>query len=152
MAISLLLLIGAGLFVRSLSNLQNLDPGFARESVLLVRVNPQASGYKGQRLRDYYERFAAGMAAQPGVRSVSLANITPLSNSRWNSDISIQGYQWKPDEKPYVDFNSVGPHFFETMGIPLIAGRAFTELDSPATTPDPTPSRIRPKNGRGRTS
>ena len=137
-SISLLLLIGAGLFVRSLSNLQNLDPGFARESVLLVNVRPQSSGYKGQRLRDYYERFAAAMAAQPEVRSVGLANITPLAGSRWNGDIAIQGYEWKPDEKPYIDFNTVSPHFFETMGIPLIAGRDFTELDSPATTPDPT--------------
>jgi predicted permease len=138
-AISLLLLIGAGLFVRSLSNLQNLDPGFVRESVLLVSVNPQASGYKGQRLRDYYERLLAKVGAHPDVRSASLANITPLSNSRWNQDVAIQGYQWKPDEKPYIDFNAVSPRFFETLGIPLIAGRDFTEQDSPAVTPDPKP-------------
>ena len=65
-AISLLLLIGAGLFVRSLSNLQNLDPGFVRESVLLVSVSPQSSGYQGQRLRDYYERLLAKVGCIPG--------------------------------------------------------------------------------------
>ena len=138
-AISLLLLIGAGLFVRSLSNLRNLDPGFVRESVLLVSVNPQASGYKGQRLRDYYERLLAKVGAYPDVRAASLANITPLSNSRWNQDVAIQGYQWKPDEKPYIDFNAVSPRFFETLGIPIIAGRDFTSQDSPAVTPDPKP-------------
>ncbi len=138
-AISLLLLIGAGLFVRSLSNLQNLDPGFVRESVLLVNVSPQASGYQGQRLRDYYERLLAKAGAYPDVRVASLANITPLSNSRWNQDVAIQGYQWKPDEKPYIDFNAVSPRFFETLGIPLIAGRDFTNLDSPTVTPDPKP-------------
>jgi predicted permease len=138
-AISLLLLIGAGLFVRSLSNLQNLDPGFVRESVLLVSVSPQASGYQGQRLRDYYEHLLAKVGAYPDVRVASLANITPLSNSRWNQDVAIQGYQWKPDEKPYIDFNAVSPRFFETLGIPIIAGRDFREQDSPAVTPDPKP-------------
>ena len=138
-AISLLLLIGAGLFVRSLSNLQNLDPGFLRESVLLVSVSPQSSGYQGQRLRDYYERLLAKVGAYPDVRAASLANITPLSGSQWNGDVAIQGYQWKPDEKPYIDFNAVSPHFFETLGIPLIAGRDFRDTDSPAVTPDPKP-------------
>ena len=122
-AISLLLLIGAGLFVRSLGNLQNLDPGFVRENVLLANVNPQASGYKGQRLRDYYERLMAKMSTYPDVRVASLANITPLSNSQWNDDVTIQGYTWKPDEKPYIDFNQVSPRFFETLGIPILAGR-----------------------------
>jgi predicted permease len=138
-AISLLLLIGAGLFVRSLSNLQNLDPGFVRESVLLVSVNPQASGYKGQRLRDYYERLLAKVGAYADVRAASLANLTPLSGSRWNQDVSIQGYQWKPDEKPYMDFNAVSPRYFATLGIPIIAGRDFTEQDNPTVTPDPKP-------------
>ncbi len=117
-ALSLLLLAGAGLFMRSLSNLEKLDPGFVRERVLLVSVNPQNSGYLGQRLRDYYERLLAKTSANPEVRVASLANITPLSNSRWNGDVSFLTYQWKPQERPYVDMNSVSPHFFETLGIP----------------------------------
>jgi predicted permease len=110
-----------------------------RERVLLVSINPRASGYKGQRLRDYYERLSATVVTWPDVRAASLANITPLSGSRWNSDIAVEGYTFKPDEKPYVDFNSVSPRFFETLGIPLIAGRDFTALDNPAFTPDPSP-------------
>src|SRR6185369_15591348 len=101
----------AGLFVRSLSNLKSLDPGFLRERVMLVSVNPQSSGYKGQRLRDYYERLSAKVGAYPEVRAVSLASITPLSGSRWNSDIRVEGYEFKANEKPYVDFNSVSPRF-----------------------------------------
>ncbi len=136
-AVSLLLLIGAGLFVRSLSNLETLNPGFRRDRVLLVNINPQASGYQGQRLRDYYQRLTDKVSSWPEVRSASLANITPLSGSQWNGGISVQGYEFKPDEKPYVDFNAVGPRFFETLGIPLIAGREFRDQDSPTFTPDP---------------
>ncbi len=143
-AISLLLLIGAGLFVRSLRNLRTLDPGFTRESVLLVNVNPQASGYKGQRLRDYYERLLSRVAAYPEVRAASLAEITPLAGSRWNSDVSVEGYQRRPDEEPWVDFNEVSPRFFDTLGIPIILGRDFTVQDSPATSPDTPDKKMGP--------
>ena len=143
-AISLLLLIGAGLFVRSLRNLRTLDPGFTRESVLLVNVNPQASGYKGQRLRDYYERLLSRVAAYPEVRAASLAEITPLAGSRWNSDVSVEGYQRRPDEEPWVDFNEVSPRFFDTLGIPIILGRDFTVQDSPTTSPDTPDKKMGP--------
>ncbi len=138
-AVSLLLLIGAGLFVRSLRNLRTLDFGFRRESVLLVNVNPQASGYKGQRLRDYYERLRDRTARNPEARSVSLAAITPLAGSRWNSDVSVQGYQRRADEDPTVDFNGVSPGYFDTLGIPILLGRDFRSEDNPAVTPDPQP-------------
>ena len=136
-AVSLLLLIGAGLFLRSLSNLKSLDPGFVREHLLLVDINPQNNGYQGQRLRDYYQRLLGKVESWHEVRSASLANITPLAGSRWNSDVGIEGYDRKPNEKPYVDFNSVGPRFFESLGIPLLAGREFRDQDSPAITPPP---------------
>ncbi|HEY1336934.1 MAG TPA: ABC transporter permease [Bryobacteraceae bacterium] len=137
-AMSLLLLIGAGLFVRSLRNLQTLDPGFLRERVLLVDVDPSQSGYKGQRLRDYYDRLLERVSALPGVRSASLTEITPLAGSRWNGDASFEGYQWKPTEKPYVDMNVASPRYFETLGIPIILGRDFRPEDDPPFTPDPS--------------
>jgi predicted permease len=135
-ALSLLLLAGAGLFMRSLSNLEKLDPGFVRERVLLVSVNPQNSGYLGTRLRDYYERLLSKTASNSEVRVASLVNITPLSNSRWNSEISLLDYQWKPQERHVADMNSATPHFFETLRIPMVAGRDFTDQDNPAFTPD----------------
>src|SRR5262249_46710877 len=124
-ATSLLLLIGSGLFIRSLSNLESLDPGFVRERVLLVESDPSTVGYKGQRIRDYFERVLERVRSLPNVRAASLAAITPLAGSRWNSGISVEGYVRQPDEKPWVDMNSVSSDYFTTMGIPLLAGRAF---------------------------
>ena len=136
-AISLLLLIGAGLFVRSLQNLRSLDPGYVRDNVLLVEVNPQQSGYKGQRLRDFYERLLERSRRFPGLRSASLANITPLAGSRWNSGVSVEGYQRKPDEKPYVDFNAVSDGFFETLGIPFLPDATSGPRTIPPSRPIP---------------
>src|SRR5262249_23630148 len=148
-AISLLLLIGASLFVRSLNKLEKLDPGFAREQVLLVRVDPQSSGYKGQRLRDYYENLLGGTSRYPEVRAASLAMITPLAGQRINNNISVPGYQFRPDEKPIVDLNPVSPGYFETMGIPIVAGRDFRDQDNPAFTPDPSDRPAPPGKGPG---
>ncbi len=136
-ALSLLLLVGAGLFVRSLENLRYLDPGFLRENVLLVETSAGSIGYKGQRIRTFEEQLRSAAARLPGVRIASLAALTPLQGSRWNSDIIVQGYQWKPDEKPYMDFNAVSPGYFETLGIPILAGRDFTDRDNPPSSPDP---------------
>ena len=135
-AVSLLLLIGAGLLVRSLQNLKALDPGFVRERVLLVNVNPGTLGYKGQRLRDFYDRLLERTRALPDVRSAALANITPLSGSRWNDTTTFEGYVRQADERPWVDHNAVSPGFFESLRIPLIQGRDFREQDNPAATPD----------------
>ena len=136
-ALSLLLLVGAGLFVRSLENLRDLDPGFNRERVLMVETEAGTIGYKGQRMRNFEDQLRAAASKFPGVRVASLAMITPLQGSRWNSDIAVQGYQWRPDEKPYMDFNGVSPGYFETLGIPLLLGRDFRDEDNPPFTPDP---------------
>jgi predicted permease len=136
-AISLLLLIGASLFVRSLVNLRQLDAGFRRERTLVAFVDPSRTGYKGQREREFYERMRSSVERLPGVRSVSLASITPLGGMRWNGDFSVEGYEFKPEDQKYVDMNSVGPRYFETMGIPLLLGREFREEDNPAVIPDP---------------
>jgi len=122
--------------VRSLMKLRELEPGFRTTRVLMVSVDPGSSGYKGQRLRDFYDRLQQQTQNLPGVQVASLAAITPLGGSRWNGDVAIEGYQWKPNEKPYIDMNSVGPRYFETVGIPILIGRDFTDRDSPTVTPD----------------
>jgi predicted permease len=138
-AASLLLLIGAGLFVRSLSNLRSLDPGFVRESVLIIQTNPMALGYKSQPIREYYDRLIDRLRAVPTVRVASLADITPLAGSRWNTSITVEGYTRRADEKPWIDMNAVSTGYFATMGTPILAGRDFRSQDNPAFSPDPKP-------------
>lgn len=136
-ALSLLLAIGAALFVRSLANLRDMDAGFRRGQTVVAFVDPTRNGYRGQRLREFYERLGASVESVPGVRSVSLASITPLAGSRWNGDFAVEGYQFKAGEPRYADMNAVGPRYFETVGIPLLLGREFREEDNPAVVPDP---------------
>jgi len=142
-ALSLLLLVGAGLFVRTLQNLRDIDIGVRHDRTVLVNVDPSRSGYKGQRLRDFYERLRAAVEWTPGVQSVSLATITPLGGMRWNGDFRPEGYTFRTGEQKYVDFNTVGPRYFETVGIRMMLGRDFTDADNPAFSPDP-PDALRP--------
>jgi predicted permease len=142
-ALSMLLVVGASLFVRSLANLRGLDAGFRREQTVVVSVEPSRNGYKGQRLHDFYERLRAEAERLPGVRSVSLASVTPLAGNQWNGDVSVEGQTVGEDERRPVNLNSVGPRYFETVGIPLVLGREFTEGDKPVSVPDP-PEQIGP--------
>ena len=142
-SLSLLLLAGAGLFVRTLANLRDLDPGMVRENLLVVDSNISQLGYQPQRERDFHLRLREEVQRLPGVRSVGLAAITPLTGSRWNSNLQIEGYQWRPDERPIVEMNAVSPRFFESAGIPIVLGRDFAETDnlggSLPNRPDPPP-------------
>ena len=147
-ALSLLLVIGASLFVRSLDQLRNIEAGFRTERTLIMNVDPGRNGYKGQRERTFYQRLLGDVQKLPGVRSASLARITPLGGSRWNNDVTAEGYQYKPtqekfDREKIIDMNAVGPRFFETMGIAMVSGREFRDEDSPAVSEDP-PADSRP--------
>ncbi len=134
-ALSLLLVIGAGLFTRSMDQLRSIEPGFRRDHATVVTVDPTRSGYNPPRTRDFYQRLLEATSRTPGVLSASLGRITPLGGARWNGDFTVEGYTWKPTDKfKHVDMNAVGPRFFETMGIPVLAGREFRDEDSPATT------------------
>jgi predicted permease len=135
-ALSLLLLAGAGLFVRTLMNLRNLDPGMNRENLLFVDTNLGGLGYQPQRERAFLDRLAADVQRMPGVRAVGVAAITPQSGSRWNQNAQIDGYQWKTDEPPHVDMNAVTPRYFEAAGIPILLGRDFRDSDALAVLPD----------------
>ncbi len=136
-ALSLLLVIGAALFARSLGNLQRLDAGFTRNRLAIAFVDPGRNGYKGQRLHDFYERLREGVERVPGVQSASLSAISPLAGMRWNGDVSLEGHQWKDGEERAVDMNAVGPRFFETMGIRVVLGREFLPEDNPAVVREP---------------
>ena len=127
--LSMLLLAGAGLFARSLYNLKALDPGFKVESLLAFSVDPSLSGYEGDRLTDLYRRLQDELTTVPGVRSVSMSETGALTGNDWSMTIRVDGYQAKEGEDMNPSVDGVGPRYFETMGIPMVGGREFTERD-----------------------
>ena len=128
-ALSLLLLIGAGLFTRSLMNLRALDPGFKPDRLFAFDVDPARNG------QDFTERVATlrriqdELAGEPGVASASAAGVTLMSNSNSSSTVRVEGYEAKEGENMNPNFNYVAPGFFETLGLPLVAGRDLAETD-----------------------
>jgi predicted permease len=133
-ALSLLLLAGAGLFVRSLGNLESLDPGFARQNVLLVSVDASLKNYPTAQARAFYQQLLEHARTLPGVVRAAMADTSPLGNHT-NNTVYVEGYQPRPDE-PTLDPNVAGitPGYFETIGVPLLLGRGFDARDT-ATAP-----------------
>jgi predicted permease len=131
---SLVLLAGAGLFVRTLQNLESQDYGFNRHNVFLAEVNAKFAGYKPQQLNSLHERILSRLNALPGVRSAALSGVPALSMGNWDSPIFIQGYTPAPNEDIATLINRVSPSYFETMGIPVLHGRSIGPQDT-ATSP-----------------
>ena len=129
-SLSLPLLVGAGLFVRTLTNLENVNAGFNERNLLLFGIDPTQDGYTGQRLTGFYQELARRLKALPGVRSVSLSHSTLIGGGGNFQRIHIQGYTPKPGEEVGAAINWVGPKFFETLGIPLVLGRPIAEGDT----------------------
>jgi predicted permease len=124
-ALSIVLLIGAGLFLRTLYNLRGVDVGFNASNLLMFRINPQANQYQADRIPALYQRVETELRALPGVQSVALTRTTLLSGGRSTTNLHIQG---NPGPKE-IHVMSVSPTFFETLQIPVLAGRGFTERD-----------------------
>jgi macrolide transport system ATP-binding/permease protein len=131
-AVSLLLLICAGLFLRSLGRAQRIDPGFETERVLTVALDLRPGGYDATRGNLFYQQMLDQVERLPGVQSASLGEIIPLTFSRNTSGVEIEGQAITNGE---VDNNRVAPRYFETMGIRLLAGRGFTRHDTETTPP-----------------
>ncbi len=137
-ALSLLLLIGAGLFVRSLLVLQRVDAGFARENVLVMKLEPLGSGNKTSQLAARYNELLRSVEAIPGVQVASLVGYSPMSRREWlvmgqrpeeNSLMSVQGYMPQPGEDMKIFEMQVYPNSFAALGIHLLAGRDFGPQD-----------------------
>jgi predicted permease len=126
-SLSVLVLIGAGLLVRTLENLRNINPGFDTRNVLLFEIDPTLLGYKDTQIENLYHELREQLAAVPGVTSVSYSSDALLSGGRWNETVHVEGQPQKPDVE--VDMFAAGPEFFETMHIPLLEGRMFTLTD-----------------------
>jgi len=128
-AVSLVLMIGAGLFVRTLENLERKDLGFDEKNLLNFGVDASRAGYKGDRLVNFYQRLLRRVQALPGVVSATQSSVIPLSNWSSNNAITVEGSKQDVPNN-HLRSIAVGPDFFLTMGIPLIAGRAIEESDT----------------------
>jgi predicted permease len=128
--LSLLLLTGAGLFIRSLQNLRDLGPGFRTENLLAFDVDPSLSGYNTAKTKAFYQRLTDEIASIPGVRVCSLASLRILDDDEWDQWVTIEGFTPKPGDYPDPFMNSVSPGYFATLGVPIVAGRDFTSKDT----------------------
>jgi predicted permease len=141
-ALSLLLLIGAGLFVRSLRNLLALDPGFKTANLVSFSIDPRLNGYPPLRTKTIYKTLLQRLDATPGVESASLAVVAVLDGDQWVSSIEVEGHRPKPGENDNSYTNIVSPNHFKTMGIPLIAGRDFRDTDERTRPPEQQDKRL----------
>ena len=128
-SMSLVLLVGAGLFVRTLRNLQNVDVGFNRENLLLFKVEPGLNGYQRPQMAELYRRMTERLEAVPGVRSATVSLIALLSGEAQTRGIDVQGITSPPTDNNDVKVNTVGAHFFETIEMPILIGRGLSERD-----------------------
>lgn len=131
-AVSALLLIPTGLFLKSLVNLLQVDLGFRTESLITFRISPQLNAYTLDQCRALYERIEEQLAAIPGVRAATSSMVPLIDGNNWGNSLTVEGFPNDPDADRNSMFNMVGPGFFGRMGIPLVAGRELTEKDNRA--------------------
>ena len=129
--VSVLLLIGAGLFIRSLRNLRLLDLGLKTDNLIAFNVGADAERlHAGARRSSSTSSCSIACSALPGVTSMAFAQIGLLEGNEWDSSMSVEGYEPKPGENMNPYCNAVSPGYFKTMGIPLVAGRDFDDRDA----------------------
>jgi predicted permease len=129
-ALSFLLLFGAGLFVRSLQNLQTTDTGVVLDNLITFQISPDLNGYDDQRTGHFLQQLLDRLRAAPGVKSAALAGVPILSGSEWDSTMSVEGHRAADGEDMQAFMNSLSPGYFTTMQIPLLEGRDFTPMDA----------------------
>lgn len=128
-ALSFLLLFGAGLFVRSLQNLQTTETGVQMDNLLTFRLSPALSGYDNARTANMYNELLARLRSTPGITSASHVAVAILSGDEWDSTTAVEGHQAKDGEDMQAFMNALSPGYFGTMGIKLLDGRDFRESD-----------------------
>jgi predicted permease len=128
-ALSLVLLIGSGLFLRSLHNLKSIDPGFNPERLIVLTIEPSLNGYSQTASLNFFDSLVERARTLPGVVAVSPGLVSPLSGEFSFTSINVPGYLPQPNEPRMILTNWVGPDYFKLLGTPLVAGRMFTEPD-----------------------
>ncbi|MFN3322603.1 MAG: ABC transporter permease [Bryobacteraceae bacterium] len=132
LAVSALLLIATGLFMKSLVNLLQVDLGFRTEKLIAFRISPRLNGYTPEQCRALFERIEEHLAAIPGVRAATSSSVPLIAGNNWGNGLTVEGFPGGPDSDTHSMYNMVGPGFFGRMGIPLVAGRELTERDNKA--------------------
>jgi predicted permease len=128
-ALSLVVVVGAGLMLSTFWKLISLDAGFERDQVLLVTVNLRDGSYPRERWSDVYRQMLEQLRLIPGVRSASVSSITPVCHCRWPGEVVVEGYTPKSRDDAMANFNNVSDQYFETIGTAMAAGRDFNSHD-----------------------
>jgi predicted permease len=128
-ALSFLLLFGAGLFVRSLQNLQGTETGISLDNLVTFQLAPALSGYDDERTGVFYEQLLDRLKSAPGVSSAGIAAVPILAGNEWDSTMSVEGHQAQDGEDMQMFMNALSPGYFETMRIRLLDGRDFNRMD-----------------------
>jgi putative ABC transport system permease protein len=131
---SLLLIVGAGVFVRTIQNLRNVNPGFATDHLLTFGLAPEHAGYPSNQIVPVEQRALEALAALPGVRGAGATNDAELEDDNVTGDVTVTGYTAKPDEDLNVELPWISDNYLQTLGIPLVAGRYFSPADSATST------------------
>ena len=129
-ALSMMLLVSAGLFTKSLYKVSRVDLGMNIESMITFGVSPRLNGYKPVQSIAFFQRLEEGLRGEPGVTGVTASVVPILVGDNWGNSVRVQGFNAGPDTDTNSRFNAIGPGYFYTMGVPLIAGRQFTESDA----------------------
>lgn len=131
--LSMALLAIAGLFLKSLVNIQRVDLGLDTANVVTFSVAPQMNGYTPQRSKELYEQVEMALARIPGVTSLGAGLVPLLAGNNWGTNVSVEGFATGPDTDTHSNFNMVAPGYFKTVGVRLLAGRDFSPTDLTGT-------------------
>ena len=129
-ALSMALLMAAGLFVKSLRNVSTVDLGLKIDHITTFGIAPVLNGYTPARSMILFEQVEQALAALPGVTGVTSARVPLLANNNWGNDVNVEGFPRGPDVDNNSRFNAIGPDYFKVLGVPLVAGREFTAADA----------------------
>ena len=129
-ALAMMLLASSGFFVKSLLNVSRVDLGFKVDHVATFGLSPDLNGYSFDRTRLFFRRLEDELRAAPSVTAATLSNVPLLAGKNRQRDVAVQGFKAGPDTDSNSHYNKVGPGYFSALGIPLIAGREFTDADT----------------------
>ncbi len=129
-ALALLLLIGASLFLRTLANLETTGPGFSTEHLVTFRVDPSLNGYTDERTKDFFRRLTEDLQTLPPVSSVGLSTMPILQGYGWSNPVIAEGYVTDPGQEQPATLNEISPNLFKTLEVPILAGRDITPFET----------------------